>query len=692
MSGLGKLILHFNTPEMTELLCQMVPGAIVIDNGSTLFPYAGGNRCIRQENLGFTKGWNQAIKSVWDEFDSFWLMNSDIEITPENVERVEILSGLTWFFTPAYNCWMKHCQPQDQGGLEETFIMEFTAPVISKKVFEQIGFFDPLFAKGYGVEFDFCYRAKQAGIVMFVDHASRFYHLGQQTISQHEGILRYSSIANRELVTGLAYKYGPDYGALVFNGLNIKTDLDMKIAIYTTIFGNYDTLKEFPRQEVGADYYIVTDNPEIKAEGWTTVVPDFPRWDLSARMRAKFFKLFPWELPELRGYQITIYIDASIQVTSANFVATCVKNLAHDFLLFRHPQRRCIYEEGKASKELIKYDNEPIDVQLDFYRTFHPANAGLYAGGVLIRRNTETMRKIMADWWFEIIKYSYQDQLSLPVVLQLNHYIPDVFVENQYKNSFFKVKWHDDEKTNDANCNELHEVQPEFTVLMPVWKTPIDKLNKAICSIINQSYRDFELVIVNDNNYDLELINVLKYWQTFPGVTIVATTENKGLAHTLDIGIEAAQGKYIVRMDSDDVADSGLLQAHHDFFTEHPIVAICGVQLNLMKYDSIQSVTNHPAIVTKKSALAPNIFWLVNHPGVCYRRDVVLSLGGYGNTPAQMPEDYALWCKFLKAGYEIYNNPLVLIDYTLGDGSQIGQDRKGKSWKEFLIKEKKGLK
>lgn len=222
---LGKLILHFNTPEMTERLCQMVPGAIVIDNGSAEHPYRGSNRCIRQENLGFTKGWNCAIKTLWEEFDVFWLMNSDIKISPASVKRVEWIVRAypnILFFTPAYNCWMKHCQPREGLGLKETSVLEFTAPVINKKVFNKIGFFDELFAKGYGVDFDFCYRARKAGIRMYVDHKSSFYHWGHQTILKHEGIIQYKKEAEREMVSGLSHKYGPDHEALMLSACGVN--------------------------------------------------------------------------------------------------------------------------------------------------------------------------------------------------------------------------------------------------------------------------------------------------------------------------------------------------------------------------------------------------------------------------------------------------------------------------------------
>lgn len=694
---LAKMILHYNMPELTEALCRMVPDAIVIDNGSSKYPYKGRNKVIRQGDFGFTKGWNEAIKRLFDSSDAFWLMNSDIRITEKSIRRVESVLETRpdiRFFTPAYNCWMKHCQQIQGAGLVECDVLEFTAPVIRKDVFIDLGFFDELFARGYGVEFDFCYKARQAGIKMWVDHESEFYHLGQQTISKHEGLLAYSAKANFELTHGLMNRYGTEYFERIFGGLTIKTDFDMKIAVYVTIFGDYDQLKVVPKQEVKADYFVITDNPDLKLNGWKTVVAKIPRHDLHPRMRAKFFKLFPWECEELASYQITIYLDASIRITAANFIATCIKNLNQDLLLFRHPQRNCIYAEGNASMALRKYTNEPIREQLAFYRKFHPANDGLYAGGILVRKHTEPVRRIMSDWWFENMKFSYQDQLSLPVVLRANGFKPSVFAENQYKNSFLRVEWHDDTATPPTAPLQRRGIcfNELITVLMPVWKTPVDLLKRAVDSILNQTDQEFELLIVDDNNGNRALMDVLGEYGMNPRVRIVRTTANEGLAKTLDLGISKAKGELILRMDSDDMAYPELIATQREFFRQNMNAVICGVQLNL-KYPDGKSkgITSHPFIADRKYALSKNIFWIVNHPGICYRKSVVLELGGYGDTPKQFAEDYALWCKFLAAGYVIYNLPDVLIDYTLGDGSQINQVRNGDAWKDFLNRTKEAL-
>lgn len=682
---IAKLILHYNTPRLTADLCRMVPDAIIIDNGSTQKPLATGNQVMElNQNYGFTIGWNIAVKSLMnDGYDAFWLMNSDITITPASIKRIEEVMDNpdVDIITPVYNCWMKHCQQMNTKGIRETNIMEFTAPIIKRKVFEKIGFFDELFALGYGVEFDFCYRARQAGFKLWVDDGSSFHHIGHQTIKANEGLIQYSKKANFELTHGLLQKYGWDWMGIVLKDLDIKTDFDMNIAVYTTIFGDYDNHKAWPAQNIKAKYYIITDNPGIKVPGWQTIVPDFPRKDLNPRMRAKFFKMFPWEVAQLADANITIYIDASIQVESEIFIDYCVRNLTADMLLYKHPQRNCIYDEAKASMELVKYKNEPIKQQIDFYRKFYPAKQGLYACGVMVRKHTDMVKKVMFDWWWENIKYSYQDQLSFPVVCKMNSFKPATFAESQYKNDYFKVKWHDD----------TVQETPEITVLMPIYKTPVEYITQAIDSILNQTFKRFELLIVNDNNTQTDILDcIMDYTRKDKRVRFVSTTENKGIAAALNFGIESAKCPLIVRMDADDIAHPTLLQSHYNWFKANPDKNICGIQIELFN-EQKRWRSNHPTVITSKEAIQNKGYWFVNHPGIAYRTEFIKQHGCYGDIQQGFAEDYALWCRLLAQGETIYNRPDVLMDYRVITNKEYNQDRKSDEWFAFLEKCKSKL-
>ncbi|MFZ4523798.1 MAG: glycosyltransferase domain-containing protein, partial [Bacteroidales bacterium] len=148
----------------------------------------------------------------------------------------------------------------------------------------------------------------------------------------------------------------------------------------------------------------------------------------------------------LDQYDIMIFIDGSIEITSADFVKFCIDSLGDNSMaLYQHPQRDCIFDEAVASMPLIKYQSQNISGQISFYNSLYPKHGGLYACGVMVRKiQSPAIRDLMGKWWWEIIKWTYQDQLSFPVVCKLQKFIPGIIPGNQYKNPFFKVHWHDD--------------------------------------------------------------------------------------------------------------------------------------------------------------------------------------------------------------------------------------------------------
>jgi len=422
----------------------------------------------------------------------------------------------------------------------------------------------------------------------------------------------------------------------------------MKIAIYTAIFDRYNPLREIPKQSIKADMLSFTDDEHLRACGWKIIKIDYPRYDLHSRLKAKYFKIQQHYIKELQDYDVTIYIDGSILITSPDFVQWCIHNLESDILVFKHPQRQCIFEEIEASKGLQKYADENMADQVAEYKKFYPENNGLYALGVLVRKNNDLVKKIMNDWWNENIRYSYQDQLSFPAVCYMNNFVPSTFQENQYRNNYIHVLWHDDHSKN------------MITVLMPVFKTPISYLELAVNSILNQSHKEYELLIVDDNNTDEKVVGYLNSLMDHR-IKVVRTKENKGLAAALDFGLKHAWNNLIVRMDSDDIARPYLLARHYDFFNNNPHAVCCGVQIQAFQNANWRS--NHKKEITKEIAYNSPGYWIANHPGIAYLKDVIFAVGGYGETPRDFAEDYPLWIKLLRNGYLIHNQQELLVNY-----------------------------
>jgi hypothetical protein len=210
------------------------------------------------------------------------------------------------------------------------------------------------------------------------------------------------------------------------------------ISVYTTIFGGYDYLKPHAwTQLTGAKWICVTDDPELKCEGWEIAV--VPKKFEDPRKNAKWYKLNPWDVPGFENVNISIFIDGTFEVFSETFIEWLIIRLFNDMLLFRHPDRNCIYEEAIVSKTIKYYSGKELDVQIKDYSKSMESHWGLWACGLMVRKHSPFIRKLMAEWWDEQMKYTLQDQISFAYVCHKNNFRPTELKEHQYKNDLFRI-------------------------------------------------------------------------------------------------------------------------------------------------------------------------------------------------------------------------------------------------------------
>lgn len=204
-------------------------------------------------------------------------------------------------------------------------------------------------------------------------------------------------------------------------------EVRMSVCIYTANMGCYDTVRPQVGQDIDVDWLCFTD--DLVDDGalppWRTIDVE-PARD-TPMLEAKWRKLYP---PV--GYDYAIWIDANMQVVSPSFAREAIAAL-HDgatFAVFTHPRRTTVAEEVKASLGVEgqggRYAGEPLRAQLAFYRTSgFRDDRGLYAGGTIVW--TPEAWPVSKAWWDEIIRWSIQDQVSLPYVLWKLDVQPAVF-------------------------------------------------------------------------------------------------------------------------------------------------------------------------------------------------------------------------------------------------------------------------
>lgn len=193
----------------------------------------------------------------------------------------------------------------------------------------------------------------------------------------------------------------------------------MKVAIITSCYNNYDTLKPvLPQKGFEIEWIYVTDHRPLDPVGWS--VQHNVHWGKNPRYASKFPKAKPWEYTDAEA---SIWLDTSFKIISETFVHDLIETLHRSgsgIAQFKHPVRDCIYEEALVVKAHRKYAaNQPIEEQVEYYwDEGHPEHWGLWSSGVIARLHTTQIKKMGHLWMDEISDWTTCDQISEPYVMR----------------------------------------------------------------------------------------------------------------------------------------------------------------------------------------------------------------------------------------------------------------------------------
>lgn len=208
---------------------------------------------------------------------------------------------------------------------------------------------------------------------------------------------------------------------------------------------------------------------------------------------------------------------------------------------------------------------------------------------------------------------------------------------------------------------------PLVTILMPV-HNGAEHLLEALQSLLEQSLEDFELLLVDDASTDNSVALAESIHD--PRLRILRSQERVRLSGALNLGLDQAQGRYIARMDADDLCHPDRLLFQAQFMEEHPHVGICGTWIRY--FGKSRNVLKRP--LTHEAICAFTLFDSpFAHPSVFLRRELLEQHqlrfdGSYFPT-----EDFELWTRLLPLTQAI-NLPSVLLNYRVHDKSLTGAD------------------
>ena len=185
---------------------------------------------------------------------------------------------------------------------------------------------------------------------------------------------------------------------------------------------------------------------------------------------------------------------------------------------------------------------------------------------------------------------------------------------------------------------------PKVTVLMPVYNGE-KYLREAIDSILNQTFTDFEFLIIDDGSTDnsLEIINSYQDHR----IRLIQNFTNQGLAYCLNWGILFSRSNYIARMDCDDISLSKRLEIQVDFLDNNPDIGIVGSHFILMTKENKKSYIKTVPITDLEIRCRCLFESPFGHPTVIFCREIFLKYSLNYDTELNAIEDYQLWTKIL---------------------------------------------
>jgi glycosyltransferase involved in cell wall biosynthesis len=205
---------------------------------------------------------------------------------------------------------------------------------------------------------------------------------------------------------------------------------------------------------------------------------------------------------------------------------------------------------------------------------------------------------------------------------------------------------------------------PKISIVMPAYNAAA-YLDEAIRSIMNQTFRDFEFIIVNDGSSDATS-SILDKYQKLDTRIRVYHQQNQGIIVALNRGCWLARGRYIARMDADDVSFAHRFERQVEYLEKHPHIGIVGSWICIEKNGSAAGTWRPP---TSPKILKWTLFFgvCVAHPSVLMRRQVIEHLNFY-RAEATHGEDVDLWLR-ASSITEFGNVPEVLLKYRVWEGS-----------------------
>lgn len=218
----------------------------------------------------------------------------------------------------------------------------------------------------------------------------------------------------------------------------------------------------------------------------------------------------------------------------------------------------------------------------------------------------------------------------------------------------------------------------KVSVVMPAYNCN-SSLEEAIDSVLAQTFDDFEFLIIDDGSTNDTVERILKY--TDPRICLLRNKHD--FIHSLNTGLNRARGKYIARMDSDDIMVPERLAVQFQIMEEHPDIAVCASWLRLFG-QSEKEISSYAGYIPIPLVLMlkGNLF---AHPTTMLRKDF-LEKNALHYEDYPYAEDYKLWSRVAQCGGRFWVEPAFLLNYRISTEQVSNKKSQEQRETTFLIK------
>lgn len=214
---------------------------------------------------------------------------------------------------------------------------------------------------------------------------------------------------------------------------------------------------------------------------------------------------------------------------------------------------------------------------------------------------------------------------------------------------------------------------PKVSIIMGIYNCE-KTLPEAIESVLSQTYANWELIMCDDGSEDYTYVVAENYRDRYPDkIILLKNKKNMKLAATLNNCLTVASGKYIARMDADDMNLPQRFEKEVEFLEQHPEIACVGTGCIIFDEHGDHSIRLGKEYPNKMTLVHRTPF---AHPTVMMRKEAYSALGGYTSSPdTRRSEDLDLWFRFFSKGYKGYVLQEPLYRYR-----ESVQDYRRRSW------------